>query len=82
LERLKIQLNRIKGALQDLEETGNYRERAARFFEIRGYLELFQMDLERLENEDFRTAPERAVRRAIVRQESIEKDHRKNENSG
>lgn len=79
LERLEIELNRIKGALQELAETGNHREQAARIFEIRGYLNLFSLELERLQNEHYRTDPKQGLHRAKTRYNSMQTGLREND---
>lgn len=75
LEVLLGQLARMKGTLQELQEVGNHRDQAARFRELKGYLQLFMDDLERLENEHFRTDPAQAVKRAIIRTKSMTTDN-------
>ena len=73
VEKLLCQARRIKSVLRELQGVGNHRDQASRISEVKGYLNLFLAELERLEDEHFRTDPEQGLQRAMVRYNSMRK---------
>lgn len=73
VERLLCQARRIKSVLRELQDVGNHRDQAARITEIKGYMKLFSLEFERLENEHFRKNPELGLQRAMARYNSMQK---------
>lgn len=63
---LLYQLRQLQLSVEELKETQNIRDKAARLAEIRAQHRLLDSTLERLENEQFRRDPKTLLHRSFL----------------